>query len=215
MVFQAFCEVHSAPDFHEGFVEISKGHGLAGLRTNTILFGWSDSEPKQVKELKAIRSLREMGKNIVVTKFTTGLTERGTLIDIWWGGQQNNGDLMLLLAYLLQLNPQWKNAKLRILSVVRDEAQKATLKKGISKLLPIARIKASVDVLVSDQAFKDILHQKSAASDIVFLGLPKVDSDREASEVAKSMDALCSGLKTTVFVQNNSMSLSIPTLLKV
>lgn len=213
--FQAFCEVHSASDFHKGFIEISKGHGLAGLRTNTVLFGWSESEHKQIEELKAIRALREMGKNIVVSKFTAGLTQRGAQIDIWWAGRENNGDLMLLLAFLLKLNLQWKNAKIRILSMVRDEEQKVLLKKGISRLLPKARITASVTVLVSNQTFKDILHQKSAASDIVFLGLPKIKGDQEAHEIAKNMDVLCSGLRTTVFVQNNSMSDSIPILLKV
>ncbi|NNE77580.1 MAG: amino acid permease, partial [Pricia sp.] len=212
--FQAFCEVHSVTDFHKGFVEISKGHGLAGLRTNTILFGWSDEEEKQVKELKAIRSMRNKGKNIIVCKFTAGLTERGKKIDIWWGGQQNNGVLMLLLAYLLQLNRQWEKANIRILSMVRDKEQKGILENGILNLLPKARIQASVNVIVSDREFKEILHQHSAESDIVFLGLPKTGEGWDG-KTARNMDAICAGLQTTVFVQNNSMSDSIPILLKV
>ncbi len=212
--FQAFCEVHSVTDFHQGFVEISKGHGLAGLRTNTILFGWSDTERKQVKELRAIRELRGKGKNIIVCKFTAGLTQRAKMIDIWWAGQQNNGDLMLLLAYLLKLNLQWQKADIRILSVVKDDGQKAILEKGILGILPKARIHAAVNVIVSDTPFKNILHQHSNGSAIVFLGLPKVD-DGDESRTAKNMDALCAGLQTTVFVQNNSMSRSIPILLKV
>lgn len=212
--FQAFCEVHSVTDFHEGFVEISKGHGLAGLRTNTILFGWSLEERMQVKELKAIRSLRNKGKNIIVCKFTAGLTERGKKIDIWWGGQQNNGDLMLLLAYLLQLNRQWEKADIRILSVVKQPEQKEILANGILNLLPKTRIQATVNVIVNNGDFKSILHQYSAASDLVFLGLPKTGEGGEV-QTAKNMDALCAGLQTTVFVQNNSMSDSIPILLKV
>ena len=212
--FQAFCEVHSVLDFHEGFVEIAKGHGLAGLRTNTVLFGWSEGKEKQIKELMAIRALREKGKNIIVCKFTSGLTQRGKQIDLWWGGQQNNGDLMLLLAYLLKLNPQWENATLRILSLVRDDDQKRKLKKGITKLLPRTRIQAEVHVLVSDATFMDMLHQQSVNSDIVFLGLPNSSGGGE-EEIARKMDVLCSGLRTTVFVQNNSMSHSIPILLKV
>lgn len=212
--FQAFCEVYSVSDFHDGFVEIAKGHGLAGLRTNTILFGWSESEQKQVKELKAIRALRKKGKNIIVCKFTAGLTQRGKRIDIWWAGQQNNGDLMLLLAYLLKLNRQWERAEIRILSVVRNEELKLPLKNGIEQLLPKTRIRAEVIVMVSDAPFKEILHENSAASDIVFLGLPKVE-EGNAGEIARKMDSLCDGLKTTIFVQNNSMSHSIPILLKM
>lgn len=212
--FQAFCEVHPVTDFHDGFVEISKGHGLAGLRTNTVLFGWSDIDWKQIKELKAISELREMGKNVIVCKFVSGLTQRGQRIDIWWGGQENNGDLMLLLAYLLKLNLQWENADIRILSVVKDKEQKKQLKEGITRLLPKTRIEAEVNVMVNSASFKELLHKHSSDSDIVFLGLPKIGKGGEA-ESAKKMDALCSGLQTTVYVQNNGMSHSIPILLKV
>jgi len=212
--FQAFCEVYAVTDFHDGFVEISKGHGLAGLRTNTILFGWSESGQKQVKELRAIRLLCEKGKNIIVCKFRVGLTLRGRRIDIWWGGQENNGDLMLLLAYLLKLNRTWENADIRILSVVKDEEQKRQLKDGITRLLPKIRIEAEVNVMVNSASFKEMLHKHSADSDIVFLGLPKARAGGE-EESAKKMDVLCSGLQTIVFVQNNSMSHSIPILLKI
>ncbi len=212
--FQAFCEVHTVTDYHKGFVEIAKGHGLAGLRTNTVLFDWSDDEEGQIMELKAVRDLREKGKNVILSRFTTGLTERGRTIDIWWAGQQNNGDLMLLLAYLLKLNPQWEKAEIRILSVVSDPEQKRKLETGITDLLPKARIQAVVNVMVGNGKFSEILHEISAESDIVFLGLPTIPPGSE-KEIAANLDTMCSGLNSIVFVQNNSMSDSIPILLRV
>jgi hypothetical protein len=212
--FQAFIEVHSVADFHDGFVEISKGHGLAGLRTNTIMFDWSNDKEGQIKELKAIKALRKKDKNVILLNCKFGLTQRGKMIDIWWRGQQNNGDLMLMCAYLLKLNRQWENAQIRILSVIKNEEYKIRLHKGIKKLLPKARIKASVHVFVYDGNFKDILYENSRESDIVFMGLPEVKEGDEF-QIAKNLDVLCNGLKTTVFVQNNSMSHSLPILLKV
>lgn len=212
--FQAFTEVHSVANYQEGFVEISKGHGLAGLRTNTILFDWSHDREGQIKELNAIGELRKKDKNVILFNSKSGLTQRGKLIDIWWRGQQNNGDLMLLLAYLLKLNPQWENAEIRVLSLVGTTEHQGTLRKGLKKLLVKARIKALVEVIVSDINFIQILHEKSGQSDIVFIGLPKVEGGKE-QEIAKSMDTICKGLETTIFVQNNGMSHSIPILLKV
>lgn len=212
--FQAFCEVHSVKDYHKGFVEIARGHGLAGLRTNTILFDWPRERKRQIRELEAVGDLGQKGKNVILTRFTTGLTQRGKTIDIWWAGQRNNGDLMLLLAYLLKLNPQWEKAKLRILSVVKDMEARDILEKGILELLPKARIRAEVEVSVVETPFAEILHRKSAHADIVFLGLPTIEPGR-VEEIAINLETLCSGLKTTVFVQNNSMSDSIPILLKV
>jgi amino acid transporter len=212
--FQAFIEVHSVADFHDGFVEISKGHGLAGLRTNTIMFDWSHDKEGQIKELKAIRALRKKDKNVILLNSKSGLTQRGKMIDIWWRGRQNNGDLMLMCAYLLKLNRVWENAQIRILSVIKNEEHKIRLRKGIQKLLPKARINASVHVFVYDGIFKDILYQNSRESDIVFMGLPEVKEGDEF-QIAKNLDVLCNGLETTVFVQNNSMSHSLPILLKV
>lgn len=212
--FQAFCEVHAVFDFQEGFVEISKGHGLAGLRTNTILFDWSNDEEGQIKELKAIRALSEKDKNVILYKSTAGLTQRGKRVDIWWRGQQNNGDLMLLLAHLLKLNRSWENAELRILSLVQNAEQRQKLNMGLEELLLEARIRATVNVVVSDKSFMEILHQKSRRSDIVFVGLP-VPVEGQEKKMAKQLNAICLGLETTVFVQNNSMSQSIPILLKV
>jgi hypothetical protein len=212
--FQAFTEVHSVADFQEGFVQISKGNGLAGLRTNTILFNWSNDKEGQIKELNAIGELRKKDKNIILYISKSGLTQRGKMIDIWWRGQQNNGDLMLLLAYLLKLNPQWENAEIRILSVIGTTNHQRKLKKGLKNLLIKARIKALVEVIVSDTNFIQILHKRSGQSDIVFIGLHKVEGGKE-QEIAKSMDVICKGLETTIFVQNNGMSHSIPILLKV
>lgn len=121
---------------------------------------------------------------------------------------------MLLLAHLLKLNRSWENAELRILSLVQNAEQRQKLNMGLEELLLEARIRATVNVVVSDKSFMEILHQKSRRSDIVFVGLP-VPVEGQEKKMAKQLNAICLGLETTVFVQNNSMSQSIPILLKV
>ena len=212
--FQAFCEVHTVTNFHDGIIEVSKGHGLAGLRTNTLVFGWSDEASGQVEELRIVRELRGKGKSILLCQFSRNLPAMGKNIDIWWSGHQNNGDLMLLLAYLLKLNRQWEDARIRILSVVRNPEERLILKKGIKKLLPKTRIKASVIVIVSEAPFSDILIDNSSNSDMVFLGLPEIGQGDEV-QLAKKMDVMSRALRATVFVQNNSLPDSMPILLKV
>lgn len=211
---QAFCEVHQVDDFQQGIVEIAKGHGLGDLKTNTIVFGYSEEKEGLVRSLITIDNLAESGQNILICRFNEDLPEKANSIDIWWGGQQNNGDLMLLLAYLLKLNLQWSKAKIRILSLVLEEASKLKLEKGIKDLLPKARIKADVDIVVSIEPFATVLVEKSKNSDLVFLGLQDIEKGSEA-KVGQNLEILSKDLKTTVFVQNNGMSDSIPILLKV
>ena len=74
-----------------------------GIESNIIL-----SEGKQ-QELEIIDLLAKVGKNILVVQITKAFTKSANKrIDIWWGGQGGNGDLMLLLAYLIRLNTKWK-----------------------------------------------------------------------------------------------------------
>ncbi len=212
--FKAFCEVHAVRDLEQGIVEISRAHGVAGLRTNTLVLGWAGSESAREAQIRLVRKLRLYGKNMLICRFNRPLPVTGRKIDIWWGGLQNNGDLMLLLAYLLKLNRSWENATIRILSVVTDEAHKKRLHKGIRKRLPQSRIRASVEVLVSKLPFRDILTDKSRYSDLVFLGLPEIDQAKE-SELADKLNGIGSGLRAAIFVKNNSMSEAIPILLKI
>jgi amino acid transporter len=106
---EAFCEVNVVKSLNEGILNISKGHGIAGLKTNTIMFGWSEQQEANVNQLKVMRRLSTVGKNIVMAKFNEpeSWSDQQKRIDIWWSGQENNGDLMLILAYMLKLNPDW------------------------------------------------------------------------------------------------------------
>jgi hypothetical protein len=198
----------------EGILEISRAHGLAGLRTNTVVLGWSDQLEGVEMQLRLLHRLRPYGRSILICRFNRPLPPRGKSVDIWWGGLYNNGDLMLLLAYLLQLNSSWEGGVIRILSVVTEREQQLRLFMGIRKLLPQARIQAKVEVLVSHEPFQQILHERSRNSDLVFLGLPEV-GDKDVGPMARKLDAFSAGLRATVFVKNNSMPNVIPILLKM
>jgi len=211
---QAFCEIHHAKDLHKGEIGVSKGHGLGDLRTNTIMFGWPDELEGQIRSIKTMKEIAKTGKNLIMARFESKLPKKLKSIDIWWGGQQNNGDLMLLLAFLIKLNREWEDAIIRILSVVNNKESKERLEQGILQLLPMTRIQAAVEIIQSRKSFTTILHEQSRKTDIVFLGLPHCLRGQE-EETAKSMDKMSKGLKISVFVQNNGMSKSIPILLKV
>ena len=49
-------------------------------------------------------------------------------IDVWWGGMQDNGSLMLLLAYLLRTDINWRNASIYFKLVVPDNTAAAAAK---------------------------------------------------------------------------------------
>ena len=143
-------------------------------------------------------------KNTIITRLNwahePGSEKR---IDIWWGGLQNNGDLMLLLAHLLQLNPEWRNSKIFVRSVARDEDERLLQLEGLAKLLPEARIGAETEVLVKpdELSITEILHRISADADVVFLGLKEPKHGGESAYADRIIE-LAEGLNTCIFVRS-------------
>ena len=211
---RAFCEANIVDDLHSGILFVAKAHGIAGLKTNTIVFGWSEEDQGKINTLNIIRRLSNSGKNILLVKLHPETEIAFNKIDIWWGGQARNGDLMLLCAYLLKLNPKSSKAQITIRSVVNSETEQRQMTQTIEELLPQARIRASVQIQVKTQnsKFVDTLHQESKEADLVLLGLKIPEPGEEATQAAL-IDDMLSGLTNCIFVQNNAMSGMVPDLL--
>ena len=199
-----FGEVNVIPEFESGVISVAQANGIAGLQANTVMFGWTEKQRRLQVILRLMRALTLCGKNTIIARINwahePGQDKR---IDIWWRGKQNNGDLMLLLAYLLSLNPEWRDAKILVRSVVETEAQRESMAAGLAALIPEARIQAETEVIVKpkDQTVIKVMHNLSKDADIVFLGLREPNIGREL-QYAKRLVTLASGFRTTIFVRN-------------
>jgi amino acid transporter len=201
----AFCEAHVVPEFETGVLDIAQASGVGELQANTVMFGWSKRRERLASQLRLMRALANAGKSTIISRIRwahePGQEKR---IDLWWGGLQNNGDLMLLLAHLLCLNPEWNDARLTVRSIARSEAERDSQNTGLAELLAETRIEADTEVLYepdADRDVADIMHQRSANADVVFLGLmmpPYGDETR----YAERLEQLTSGFHTTIFVRN-------------
>ena len=207
---QAFTEVNVVSDLKKGMYTIAAAHGIPGLKTNTVVFGWSANQKGKIRELEIIDQLATTGKNCMVVhlknEFSKSMIKN---IHIWWRGRDRNGDLMLLLSYLIQLNSKWKKAKITIISIASNEDEKAALTRHIAYSIKEARIDANINIFI--QEGKNVLKQliaKSKTADLVFLGLAKNAPSHEA--VSKSIDVVIKELNAVAFVQHNGMSGEIP-----
>ena len=200
----AFPEVDVVPDFEDGVISVAQANGIAGLHSNTVMFGWSRRRERLESQLRIMRAMSYARKNTIIARLNWAHEPgREKRIDIWWGGLQNNGDLMLLLAYLLRLNPGWRDARICVRSVARDEEERRLQLEGLAKLLPETRIGAESEVIVkpADRSITEILHQTSADADVVFLGLQEPEPGGEAAYADRIID-LSGGLNTCIFVRS-------------
>ncbi|MDU8887047.1 hypothetical protein RXV94_12830 [Yeosuana sp. MJ-SS3] len=209
---QALTEVNVVNDLKHGMFQVAASHGIAGIKTNTVVFGWSSTLEGKIQELQIVNNIAASGKNILIAHINKPFSERSNKrIDIWWRGEDRNGDLMLLLSYLIRLNRKWKKAVINILSVANTKEEKRTLEALIQFSIHEARIDAEINVLIKDS--EDVLGtliDKSRKADIVFCGLARdVDNFEKRTHI---MERIVANLKVVVFTQNNGMENDIPVI---
>ncbi len=195
-----------APSFELGVEIAAQAHGMAGLTSNTVMFGWTDKTEQLALFLKIMRRIKKLGKSMIICK-TTPITRKGQdrRIDIWWRGKENNGDMLLLLAHLLSVNTGWTGCKIYIKSIAKDEREKQETETSLARMIPEIRIKAETEVFVlpRGERVSQLIKQKSSEADVVFMGLAEPE-DGEEGAYAQRMKDLVADLPGVVLVKNSS-----------
>ena len=211
----AFGEVHVVKDYENGAIHVAQANGIAGVKSNTVLFAWSRNVERLATQLRITRALSKTGSSTIIARLNWG-HEPGQrkCIDIWSFGGRRNGDLMLLLAHLLNSNSPWKDSKITVRSIVHSQEEKARLENTFYRILPKTRIKADVKVVIqqAEQPFAETILKHSSETDIVFIGLTIPQVGQEI-EYAQNLKEISDGLKTTIFVYNGEAR--VPVLLSL
>ena len=106
---------------------------------------------------------------------------------------------MMILAYLLRTSLSWRGAKVTVKMVVPTRDAATTVSRNLHRLVEDARTGAVSDVIVSDgRPFDEILHESSAAADLIFLGMPEPHDG--FMEYYERLQQRLSGLPSTVLV---------------
>jgi len=200
----AFSEVDVVSDYESGVLDVVQANGIAGLQSNTVMFGWPKKRERLESMLRIIRGVAKTGKSTIIARQNwLRKPGGGKRIDIWWRGLKNNGDLMLLLAYLLKMNQKWNKAKIRICSVVDTEKDRIQMETSLNELVPQTRIQAETEVIIKPEnsSVTEIMHSYSRNADIVFFGLREPEKGYE-SQYAEQLIELAGGFNTTIFVHN-------------
>lgn len=176
---QGLVRVTTAPDAFEGSERLVDSYGLGALVPNTVILG--DSENLEIRDryCQMIANFHRQQRNVIVVheNEAKGYGERRR-IDIWWGGLQGNGGLMMILAYLLQSSRSWWDAEVYIKMVVTDEKAADDARQNLMGIIDKIRTGAKPEVLISNgRSFREILHESSQDADLVFLGIAEPDEN--------------------------------------
>lgn len=201
----AFPAVVVSKELTSGMAALVQCHGLGAFRPNTVMFGWS-SDPEQAEEgLDRLRTIANLGKSIILFSAKADEEEDPRVvplgpIDVWWRGKKN-GPLMVLLAHMLVQNPEWRERSIRLLRVVDNEAAQEETERHLRGLLGDARIKATVEVVISSNPIEAI-HNTSRYASMVFLGFQLPPEDAPVAPFLAGMERLLEGLGKVILVES-------------
>ncbi|MEM9274049.1 MAG: amino acid permease [Cyanobacteria bacterium P01_F01_bin.143] len=197
---QALVRVTTASDPFEGAMRLVETYGLGPLVPNTIVMGDSEDPSRREQFCQAIAQIHASRRNVVIFRENPKQVFGGRRrIDVWWGGQQANGSLMLLLAYLLSTDISWRNPRIYLKLVVPDDAAAIAARENIKSYINKLRIDVKSQVYISQgRPFADLLRQFSKNADLVFLGM--ATPSENYTEYYENLQAKVVGLPSTVFV---------------
>lgn len=199
----AFAETEVVPGYREGVLAVAQANGIAGLASNTVMFGWPDDRASLVDQLGIVRQAEYLGKSAIICRITPRRwSSRLQRIDVWWGGLDSNGDMLLLFAYLISVNPEWRHATLHVKTVASNEMTFEKTKRSLEELIVRCRIKAEPHVLIreGEQRIHEIIQEHSREADLVLLGLRAAQDGQEAA-YAERLETLVGDLPTVILVR--------------
>ncbi len=197
-----FSEVLVTEKFDEGLRTLIQAQSIGPIKPNTVLLGWPMQEKRIVPYVRHLSDIHAAGLNILCLIENAKVSFAGSLrIDIWWRGYKN-GSLMLILAYLLTLNWEWKRVKIRVLRHVKSKQEAKKAEENIDYLIGESRVRAEKKVIISDESFKSVLDKHSENAELVLFGFSKPDEEK-AHEFYKQFTDLTKNFNRVLLVNSN------------
>ncbi len=208
-----FFRVDVVANLYSGALATAQSYGVGRFDANTVMLGWSPREDTAPRYVSLLADLARIDKSLLVVRYRA---ERGwgskREIHIWWGGLQGNGGLMLLTAFLLTGDPEWRDARVQVLTVVDDIEHRRQAEDQLVAVLKAARLEARPRVLMrGDRPITEIMRTESAAADLAIIGLSVPEPDR-ASDFVRRMDAMLEHMPSTILVHSSRGFSSEPVL---
>ncbi|MBT9314203.1 APC family permease [Leptothoe spongobia] len=199
---QAFVKLIEANDTSTGARQLIDTYGIGPLRPNTVLLGDTETDDHEAREryCQIISKCHQAKRNIIILRNPPNqMPQFPQRIDVWWGGLQSNGGLMLILAYLLRTGMRWRSTDIYIKLVVSNQAAAQAAQTNLNKLLETLSIGAQSNIIVAeDRPFDTILRKSSATADLILMGL--ATPDEGFADYYTSLQQKTIGLPPTIFV---------------
>ncbi len=199
-----FFRVDVVADVYDGTLSVAQSYGLGSFESNSVMLGWSRKPERAVPFVRLLRSLTALDRSLLLVDHKSS-QRLGSYrkIQIWWGGLQGNGGLMLLLTFLIKNQDRWRKAEVSLVTVVSGETERARAQAAMTEVLDNARVNATPRVIVrGEDSIGAIMQRESESVDLAIIGIRLPKSEDQAEAFILRMNSLLSHLPTTLLVHS-------------
>lgn len=174
-----------SPSYTSAIAQCVQLPGISGQGNNAILLEYIDEQPQSAEELVANYDLlrgSQLDLCLLRSSFR-GFGEKRT-IHIWITPEDSaNASLMILMAYVLQGHPDWRESHIQVFSIYRD-GDRAKKEQALRDQIQAGRIPVSeqniemVEEMPGDLR-EALIDERSKFADLTFIGFNDADLRRE------------------------------------
>ena len=199
-----FYRVDVVEELYKGIVSVTQSYGIGSLEANAVMLGWPNQEEHYDKYIQMLRDLSDLDRSLFLVAYDDERrVGKRARIDIWWGGFQGNGGLMLLLAYLLTASDKWRGAKVSVITVVETEEQRISTRASLHAVLSAARLQAASRVLLrAERDIRTIMSEESKDADLAILGIGLPEDEDSTRAFFGRINLMLDVLPTTIIVHS-------------
>ena len=198
-----FYRVDIVPDIYAGALQIAQSYGVGSFEANSVMAGWPNKPDRIAPYMQMCRDLAHLDRSLLLVRYDAAKPiDVAKSIHVWWGGLEGNGGLMLLLAFLLKADRRWRDAEVKVMTVVRSEAERVEAQANLEQLLEAARLNAEPRVILRDErSIADVMAAESGSASLAILGfrLPDIGFEEQFYE---RMTSMLGRLPTTLLVHS-------------
>jgi len=188
-------------DFRSTVSNIIQSETLGNLPLNTVLLDFD--ERFRIEQL--VSDARALKKNVIILRNQKGISEFRK-VDVWWNTPAN-GNLMILLAYLITHSKKWKveDAMIRIFKVTRTKKEHEAETASLSRMIDESRMgNVIINVLLEKgKPMAKIIHENSQYADLVLIGIPQFKQRKSDKEIIRNIKKYTEPLKMSLICLAN------------
>jgi amino acid transporter len=204
---RAFPEALVASDYGTGMSHFLQANSIGPIKPNLAIFGWPPDASGAAAFAESVKTAAKLNMSVGLVygselpETLTRSARRARRIDIWWRGMRN-GSLMVILAHLISLNPEWAGTKMRILRVSYTPEEQARAREELERLIEAARMDIEIEPVISNDTFPNLLRRHSGLSTAVFLGFSISATLGDPEKFYDDYANMLRGMPTTILVRS-------------